>query len=506
MRHRRRAGDRERFREVWPVLENLADHPAARIARADFDESLHTRRIGGANHARKINRAQCLRFNRICRRLAIRRVGAAPGATVELNIGARLCLEAVQLAVCTLHRAQQFAVHRTHTLQGEPVASEHGHDFFDHHPVAANHAFVRGIDDQHVDTLKSRDGRTHLVYRTIHHAGDPLDRLCRRQLPEPPQHLRRAGEVACEQGRSVQALEHGVALAPGAHRKQRGRFTQAVTNRRGRLDAKARRQIGNLCAKSHLTADQCAMVAAQISRRCAVPELIDAHLAGEALIFSVLFTQNFRPLAKQVETNVGNRVAGTRKDKSNAARMPRCGRAARKHALVIFTLARQIGASTIGRMADQAQQLTPVTRQQRQPVRAARFATSRMPPAPRQLLNRSVNGHLHHAFEFHQPFLQRVRLRRGQRKQRLFCGCAMPHHGVLQRRRFHRVEHHMHAIAFDAHRAHTGTARAVGTIAHPRTRAIQQGEMWRSHLATWTAKISQARQRLVIEAQTRLDE
>ena len=190
---------RQRAREVRAARENFADHAAARIARADLDKSLHTGRVGGADHARKIHRAERLRFNRIGRRLLIGRVGTAPGATVELHIGRRCRLEMMQRAIGLAHRMRQLAMHRADTLQRKPMTTERRHHGFDFNAVAADHTLIRRVDDQHVDAFARANDSTHLIERTIHHAGDPLYRLLRRQLPALAQYFGRTRQIAREQ-------------------------------------------------------------------------------------------------------------------------------------------------------------------------------------------------------------------------------------------------------------------------------------------------------------------
>ena len=63
MRYRCGASYCQRLCKMRPVPENLANHAAARIARADLDKRVHAGRVGGANHAWKINRALRLRLD-----------------------------------------------------------------------------------------------------------------------------------------------------------------------------------------------------------------------------------------------------------------------------------------------------------------------------------------------------------------------------------------------------------------------------------------------------------
>ena len=203
------------------VFQNTADHAAARIARPDLDEGLHPRRVSRADHARKIDRSERLRFNCIRSGIVIGRVGASPRSAVKLDIGRRSGGRVVQRTVRRAHRMRQFAMHRAHALQCEPVAAQCRNHFVHLRAVTADHAFIRAVDDEHVDALTRADRTAHRLDTTIHHAGDPLDILLPRQLPGAPQYVRHASQIMREQRRGTQALQHRIALPPGAQREQR---------------------------------------------------------------------------------------------------------------------------------------------------------------------------------------------------------------------------------------------------------------------------------------------
>ena len=260
MCHRWLARYRKRFGEVRAVFQNAADHAAARIARPDLDEGLHPRRVGSANHARKIHRGQRLRFNRIRSGVGIGRVGTAPGGAVKLDIRRRGGGRVVQRAIPGAHRMRQLAMHRAHALQCKPVATQCRDHLIDLAAVTTDHAFIRAVDDEHIHALACANRSTHRVNAAIDHAGDPLDRLLRRQVPAAAQYIRHAGQIMGKQRRSTQTLQHRIALAPGTQREQRGRFAQAVADGGSGGDAEAHREISHHRAERDLAANQRAMV------------------------------------------------------------------------------------------------------------------------------------------------------------------------------------------------------------------------------------------------------
>ena len=181
------------------ILENLADHAAAGVARADFDERSYPCGVGRADDARKVDRVQGLSFDRVCGRIAIRYVGSAPGAAVELEVRRWFRIEAVQLAVSLAHRAREIAMHGADALQRKPVAADRRDDLVDRCAITADHALIGGVHDKQIHALLPADRRAHGLGGAVDHSGDPFDVPAFRQLPKAAQHLRLAGEVMREQ-------------------------------------------------------------------------------------------------------------------------------------------------------------------------------------------------------------------------------------------------------------------------------------------------------------------
>ena len=163
---------------------------------------------------------------------------------------------------------------------------------------------------------------------------------------------------------------------------------------------------------------------------------------------------------------------------------------------------------------NQAQQLWRVTCQQSgamgfcaSSLRCLRARSTVQPPPPlRKLRDGGSAGFMRHAFKHLQGLPQCLRIVCGKKKQRFTRG----NHGSLTRstcrHTLMRIQHHVHATALCTHGAHTCTARALNTVAHPVTRLAGREYACCSQCCTRRAQIAQTRKVFVMQAQRRFDE
>ena len=308
-------------------------------------------------------------------------------------------------------------MYRAHALQREPVAGEFRDDSLDRSALAADDAFVGAVDDEQVDALPAADRGRKRFLRAVDHAADPLGLLALGKIPASPQHFRFAREIVREQGRAHESLQHGVALAPGAHGEERGGFAQAVADRRGRPDAEAQGEIGHHGAERQLAANQGAMVGEQFRAQGAVPEPVHAHLAREPLVLRVLRLQDLRPLACQGQAHILELVARSRKYESDPPRVPRCALPLGKHAIPVLAVARRFVFVPSRGQQRQARQLRRIAREQRDAVRPGLGTGMRPPPLPGDLRDRRVAAGARELIEFVHGRAQRFGTGRGQEEQ-----------------------------------------------------------------------------------------
>ena len=211
----------------------------------------------------------------------------------------------MQFAIGLAQRARELAMHRADSLEREPVAVQRSDNFRGCAAIAADDTFIRCVRDEEIDVLAFCDGGAHRVRRTVHHAGDPF---------------RPARQVAREERRITQPIQHFVALPPHAQREQRGGFAEAVADRGIRPDAEVRRKVRDHAAEADLAADQGAMVGESLGGQRAVPELVRVHLAGEPRIVLVLPAQDFRPLQREFAAHAGKLVARAGKHEGDPPR------------------------------------------------------------------------------------------------------------------------------------------------------------------------------------------
>jgi len=68
-----------------------------------------------------------------------------------------------------------IAVNRGHPVKGEETTGEPFHDLFDAIGVATDHAFIRGVDDQQIDSRHSFQSLAHLRRGSSNNADAPID-------------------------------------------------------------------------------------------------------------------------------------------------------------------------------------------------------------------------------------------------------------------------------------------------------------------------------------------
>ena len=145
------------------ILQDAADHPAAGTARSHLQEQAHAVGVGMFDHVGEVDSFKRLGQYRIGRALAVDLVGCSGGAAVEADSGWRGGGEEMQLPVWAAHFPGHLAVDRGHTVEREEAAAELLHGLRHLAGLAADHAFIGGVDDQQVDAPDPLQSAPHLL-------------------------------------------------------------------------------------------------------------------------------------------------------------------------------------------------------------------------------------------------------------------------------------------------------------------------------------------------------
>ncbi len=384
----------------------------------------------------------------------------------------------MQLAVRPLHFLGDFAMHRRHTVQGEKLAVEFFHQFFDRVRVSADDAFVQRVRDEVVDLFVVLERRTHDLCRTIDDAERPIHRGMRRHAPRFARRLVFAGEVFGEQRRIPDAFEHQVAIGPCAQREESRGLAQAVTDHRRRAHAETLHQIARERPQSDLAEERRLRI---LLRRCCVlrpPEDLRLKLVPQPPVLRVLRAEDLGPLQSEVAPHVRELVARSRENERDMpARAERVVGEKYAVAHVRRRFAQQrLACLCAARVAEPAvheidliAQFARVTRYERGAEVFGRVFAVRRPPAPRQGLDGRVVVRLCEGAEAAQSDVQRFHAvgldheqafgARAQRLERLAIALRRPALEFLDRQMDH--------VAVRARRAHCRAARPVFAIAQP---------------------------------------
>ncbi|GAM11840.1 hypothetical protein OR1_04158 [Geobacter sp. OR-1] len=160
-----------------PPLKYPADHPAAGPTRPHLQEQPDSIVIGRIDHSGEVDPFDRLAEDRAGGTLSGDIVGSTLGAAVIGDPGRRGDVEKVQVMVWLGDFGGHLAMDRGDTGQGMETAAEHGDHPFDPFGVAADDAFIRGVDDQQVDMSRGPEGVAHLPCGCFHHADAPANLL-----------------------------------------------------------------------------------------------------------------------------------------------------------------------------------------------------------------------------------------------------------------------------------------------------------------------------------------
>ena len=201
--------------------------------------------------------------------------------------------------------------------EGEEPAAERGHEPADPFGVAADHAFVRGVDNQEVDPRGGAQGLAHPVDGSLHHADAPGHPLALSESPGAAGGPALAGQVAGEEGGVLHPGQHPVPVLPGAQGEEPGRFAEAVADDRLGPDSEAPDQVTGRTAGGDLAEDDGAGIAVQFSLRCAVPEQLRLELPPEMEVLRILAAVDLGPAGGEFRSHAGVVVAGTGEDEGD---------------------------------------------------------------------------------------------------------------------------------------------------------------------------------------------
>src|SRR5262249_8843486 len=132
-------------------------------------------------------------------------------------------------------------------------------------------------------------------------------------------------QVAGEQGRFAQALEHLIAIAPDAQAEQTGRLAQAVADSSIRLDSEGPQQVRDQRAVRHLGEKDTARM--HVVYWQAAPKPIRRILAAQEAIFTLLAVEDPREEKSQFATHVWILIARAGENKGDLAALVQIGNA-----------------------------------------------------------------------------------------------------------------------------------------------------------------------------------